>query len=65
MIKVKYLQIEWMKEDDSMEQAKQTLVRPNLTTNEDYVKQREKSKTNFEKFVEERKAENSTKKKEK
>lgn len=39
-----------------MEKNEKTLVRPKLTTLEDYIKQRERSLNDFEKFVEQRKA---------
>lgn len=39
-----------------MKKTETTLVRPKLTTIEDYVKQREKSRSDFEHFVEKRKA---------
>lgn len=39
-----------------MKRAETTLVRPKLLTLDDYVKQREKSRKDFEKFVEQRNA---------
>ena len=45
-----------LKEAYTMKRAETTLVRPKLLTLEDYVKQREKSRKDFEKFVEQRNA---------
>lgn len=39
-----------------MEKNETTLVRPKLTTLDDYIKQRERSRNDFEKFVEQRNA---------
>ena len=39
-----------------MEKNEKTLVRPKLTTLDDYIKQRERSLNDFEKFVEQRNA---------
>ncbi len=48
-----------MEEVHNMRETKNILVCPKLTTREDYAKQREKSRSDFEQFVEKR---NSAKK---
>lgn len=46
-----------MEEVRNMRESKTVLVCPNLSTKEDFAKQREKSRSDFEQFVERRNSE--------